>query len=465
MSCPVILSLGPQKTTHGVLSYSIRDTEVLFSFVTTGGDEIFRDRLASFPTISVDDDNPLKVRLEGRHFTRELLFLNEADSSNFWHFLRTSATVTPLPGHNLSFSVTLEADLGYMGLASAVGDFGRRIFSSTMNTMKTMVGVKPPEPTQKAEEVNGFTLGYITRSVSDVELVPFSEDMTPVRFSMVTLTKRQMMAIWMQQLVGATHSVSDYRPLVAQWSNVSKSQWDHSIALRTYVVAVEGAIRESACRDPPLNLLVFHVLMSIFSFRFMKFSFQQDFITILEVMLSIFVGQPLPDSKFETNLGEVLSFEETSSLLFWSFKSFIESFLVASPRCKIPSRPELFLLTKPLLSNVSPSSVTMLEAKKITGFEFCDRDISGLFLRGRSREDAQRFLTALICAESVPQFIECTLCTILVLLQGRLEQVENEEMGTFKALFETLLPSLSIRLILCNVERLTAMLHRTEICP
>jgi hypothetical protein len=72
-----------------------------------------------------------------------------------------------------------------------------------------------------------------------------------------------MMAIWVRQLISGTHSVSDYRRLVAQWSNISKSQWDLSISLKTYVVAVETAIRESSCRDPPLNLLVFHVLKRV----------------------------------------------------------------------------------------------------------------------------------------------------------------------------------------------------------
>jgi hypothetical protein len=183
------------------------------------------------------------------------------------------------------------------------------------------------------------------------------------------------------------------------------------------------------------------------------------------MIISIFVNESLPDSKFATNLGEVLTFEEMNSLLFWSFKSSVENFVVASPRCKIPSRPEFFLLTKSLLSNVSPSSVTMLKAKKIAGFDFCDKDISSLVVRARSREDAQLFSTALICAESVPEFIECTLCIILVLLHGSLEKVENEEMEAFKRLFETLLPCLDIQLVLCNVERLTAMLQRTEIGP
>lgn len=199
--------------------------------------------------------------------------------------------------------------------------------------------------------------------------------------------------------------------------------------------------------------------MSVFIFSFMKLSFQPIFLTILEIIVSIIVKEP-QENGFETNIGKVLTFEETASLVFWIFRAFLQSFIISSEKCRIPAKSDLFLPMKSILSSVSPSTAALLDSKGIVSLDFCERDIAGLFLRERPLAACQLFLTAVIMADDPPRFIECTLCSVLVLLHDRLCEVEDE--NAFTQLFEKLLPTVDIRLILYNVENLLAVLHRTE---
>jgi hypothetical protein len=74
-------------------------------------------------------------------------------------------------------------------------------------------------------------------------------------------------------------------------------------------------------------------------------------------------------------------------------------------------------------------------------------------------DERQLFLTALITADDPPPLVQCPLCSLVVLLHERLEEVEDGD--AFTRMFRSLLPTVEIRLILYNVESLLAVLHRT----
>jgi hypothetical protein len=331
------------------------------------------------------------------------------------------------------------------------------LLSSTYNTVRHIVAGAADAPAPAG--VTGFTLGYITRSISEVELAPFSGDLSGARLSSIILSADQTMTIWIEKLAGKSDRVDDYRRLSEQWRLISPNQWFHSVVLRSYVVAVEAAIQGCAYGKPPFDALLFDALMSLFAFSFMKLSFEPVFISVLEIVVSVIVNRP-HESGFETNGGAVLNFEETASLVFWVFKAFLQNFVVPSDRCKVPVKSDLFLPTKSILSSVSPATAAMLDEKGWASLDFCERDIAALFVRERPLAASQLFLTALIVSDDAPRFVECTLCSVLVLLHDRLEAVGDE--AGFAQLFEKLLPTVDIRLILYNVENLLAVLHRTD---
>jgi hypothetical protein len=414
------------------------------------------ERLRSFSTIAVDDTNPLKIEFVGTEFTREITFADETSASEFWEFLQSQGEVELLPGVHRSF--VIRTGHSWSSLSSYIPSAAVGVMGLLSSTYKFIVGSES-EKDRKSTEVTGFTLGYITGSISDVELLPFKGSVSGVRFSTVILNSDQMQSIWVERLKASGNDTDDYRNLSQQWKLISQNQWFHSNSLRSYVVAVETAIQACAYGSSQFNLLLFDVLMSLFAFSFMKLTFDRRFLWILEIIVSIVVREPR-ETGFETNTGETLSFEETAALVFWVLKGFLDRFIIRSPKCRIPSKSDLFLPTKSILSSVSPSTAALLDEKGVTNLDFCERDISRLFLRHRPLAASQLFLTALITNPDPPRFIECTLCSVLVLLHTRLEPVEDE--AGFKQLFEGLLPTIDIRLLLYNVETLLGVLQRTD---
>jgi hypothetical protein len=209
--------------------------------------------------------------------------------------------------------------------------------------------------------------------------------------------------------------------------------------------------------------LVFDVVMSLFAFYFMKLEFQPSFLFFVELLLNIFFKESNPDGKFRTHHDAILSFDDSANLLFWTFKAFAERFLIPSQKCIVPSKAEFFIMVQSILSNISPSTAVMLESRGITNFDFCENEIRSFFLRERTAASKALLLTALVVNENPGQFLEYCLCALLVLLQGRLQQIEG--IDTFKKSFNGLVPSVESRLLLYNVENLMATLHSADASP
>lgn len=148
-----------------------------------------------------------------------------------------------------------------------------------------------------------------------------------------------------------------------------------------------------------------------------------------------------------------MNIDEISSLCFWAFKYFAETFLFKDNKNKVEFQ-DMFVGVKTTLQTISPSTSKMLEDRKISSFKFCSDDIKAFFLNDRTLVDSQLYLSSLFMSDDKNKFIQYTLCTILTLLQDRFKDIPNDDMKSFQTFFENLLPTLDIRLIIYNVENL-----------
>lgn len=195
----------------------------------------------------------------------------------------------------------------------------------------------------------------------------------------------------------------------------------------------------------------------MFAFFFSKISFSPVYFRFLEIFLdAVISNDSSSDSdKFHLVDGTIVSFDQMCAQTFWLFKSFSEKYLIhSSPKYSIPEYKRLFMDVRTILSSISQSTNEMLDQYNISSLDFCALDISYLFTRDRSNEDALLYITSLINTENVHQFIQCTICSILVLLQGMLQQLPSEQAPLFKKRFQALLPNVEMRLILYNTEKL-----------
>ncbi len=94
MSCRVFFVLGKEKNVEATLEYGVKNNELVISFLDDDGEELLTDKLVYYSTISVDDSNALSLQLCGDKMIREITFLTENDSSDFWDFLQSHSKLT-----------------------------------------------------------------------------------------------------------------------------------------------------------------------------------------------------------------------------------------------------------------------------------------------------------------------------------------------------------------------------------
>lgn len=266
MSAKVKLDLGSNQLNNTNLFYGSSNTgETFLKICEENGDELIDENLLYLSEIKIDDNNPLKSTITCDEMSHTIIFQHSSDLADFISFIQQHSTLQQVVGQRV-FQITPnpvhQSAIGQY-VPAAVGFIGKQLF----NSVKTIVGVAADsledDKAPPMREADGFALGYITRSISNVELVEYNETQ-PAPLSTVLMSDKQMVDIWKQKLkvIFDDKSLVKYYQLQAQWKTISRGQWNHCYALRQYVVEVENAIKTSAFAAAPDDLLIFDVFMS-----------------------------------------------------------------------------------------------------------------------------------------------------------------------------------------------------------
>lgn len=305
MSAKVQINLSGENDVELNLAYQIKNNDMLISLQDNEGGEIISDKLSQFSSINIDDSNALKITLKGPKFSREITFEKENEASDFFLTIQKIAKLTQLPGEKRSLLITImPQQAGVTDYVPLLG-FLNKTISTTYKTVKTIMKGKDLEVPKEESvvEADGFTLGYIHKSISDVALSEYDTDSindnskiltadseihkidfsktsaaesdldvlriteSLQRISSLTFTESQIYSIWNKFLlprgIQMVQLYEDYQKIKTQWTTLLKGQWTHSFSLRSFVYNSETLIKESKILSTlPYNRIAFDVLIS-----------------------------------------------------------------------------------------------------------------------------------------------------------------------------------------------------------
>ena len=178
MSAKVQINLSGENDVELNLAYQIKNNDMSISLQDNEGGEIISDKLSQFSSINIDDSNALKITLKGTKFSREITFEKENEASDFFLTIQKIAKLTQLPGEKRSLLITImPQQAGVTDYVPLLG-FLNKTISTTYKTVKTIMKGKDLEVPKEESvvEADGFTLGYIHKSISDVALSEYDTD-------------------------------------------------------------------------------------------------------------------------------------------------------------------------------------------------------------------------------------------------------------------------------------------------
>jgi hypothetical protein len=109
-----------------------------------------------------------------------------------------------------------------------------------------------------------------------------------------------------------------------------------------------------------------------------------------------------------------------------------------------------------LLSNMSASTLEMLNDRSITSFEFAFEEAVVNFSRGRSAEDALMLTAAALLSPDLRFFWQHGIAVSLVLLQATLQALPVGNPAAFFEGYVSELRKVDARLLLYNIEKMVA---------
>ena len=273
MSAKVVLNLGSENDIELTLDYALKNGDMVMNFHDDEGEDYISDKISQFSSIDADDKDPLKLTLRGQKVERLIQFKNETEATEFWTTIQKCASLTLLPGPKRTFIITMAPIQHGIGEYIPLVNFLNKTITSTVKTVKNIVHGKELEIPKQEEvaETDGFKLGYIHQSLSDVQISDYNESLNVLPKHSIYNTKfsqKQLLSIWENALIPNANDnkakmLHDYKQICIQWKTLTKGQWNHSYNLRNYVVLVENAIRQSSVLSKePYDRITFDVLLS-----------------------------------------------------------------------------------------------------------------------------------------------------------------------------------------------------------
>jgi hypothetical protein len=153
--------------------------------------------------------------------------------------------------------------------------------------------------------------------------------------------------------------------------------------------------------------------------------------------------------------GDRIAYLDAEFGIYSLFVELYERFLnEGGERYELLSVSALFDETMKVLGREAPSTVKLFVDYSVDSFGFLVEDLETFFTKGRSDEDAALLFTAIISADDVALFITCLVAASFILLHSRLEDAPLGRPDAFATLYNSLLLTMSVRLLLFNTGKL-----------
>jgi hypothetical protein len=315
-------------------------------------------------------------------------------------------------------------------------------------------GDQTPPPVRP---VDGIILGTIDPSLPSLQCAALTSaeaeslNLAPVFFSRLCIPIDVYAIIYTRLFSSAAGPMADYMQIREQWQLTSHAEWAHNYGLRLFVHDTEQWLEQA-----PLighKQVFFNVCMSLFTFRFGELNLKNhtQLMFLIKTVFMVFLKSKRKQERIVARGGERITDEEAENLVFWKAKAVIDMAATANFSMLKES-----LAIRSLLSNISASTLDMLNDRSITSFDFAFREAVLVFANGRNYEEEILLASAAIASGDFRMFYENGIAASLVLLQEKLQKVPLEKVDEFYRLYAVELRKLDARVLLHNIERMLA---------
>ena len=445
MEWPIKVDLGKGYFVDASLTMNASSDEVLIGCVNPLMKEaLVLDKFSSFDRIEFDDTNPLHVRFIGESATRSFKFEKEDAVSEVWMFLQKVFKFVSIPGKCRAFSIVRKCEkpslISYLT--------GRKCHDKSAD-----YGKRVPE---------AMSSGIVRQSMSELDLTVVDQDniekvfvggswVVPV--DQIEVKDGFEFDMWMKimKVDVSEKRKESFHKIEDLWKNIQRCQWERHAKLREFVHLVESTVEADETMDKTRGSLVFHVCVSIFMWNYSEFAMSDSFLEFVMFLVKYLVASSDGGDIICRN-GYKLPMVDASFLVFSLFTSIYDG-LVARV-LKDNAMTQIYNDTIELLEEQSPASIQLLSESNVVDFDFLKPCLDSFFTKGRTDEEAVIMFTVMISARDINMFLKCFISAALVLLHARLVESAPRSQNSFGELFISLLPSVDVRLLICNSTRL-----------
>jgi hypothetical protein len=437
----VHLTVNQTTTIVAEMVVSLGKGEVTIQYLNGDNMVIASDNLSAYKFFQLDQRNHRQCLFRSPLVDRTVVFQRDCDSADFLSLMTRHGHFAAVPNNPYSFEISIQAhrptDLfGYMN----------RLYHQFSGDQTS-----PP-----CRPVDGIVLGTIEPSLPPLQCAALTFDdaeslsLSPAFFSTLLIPIDVYPVIYSRLLCGAA-SIADYLRIREQWQLTSHAEWGHNYGLRVFVHDTERWLDQAAVIVH--KQVFFNVCMSLFTFQFGELSLKNhlQLMFLIKVVFLVFLTPKCTHERIVARGGETLADKDAESLVFWKAKAVID--LAAAANFSMLKES---LAIRSLLSNISASTLDMLNDRSITSFDFAFREAVLVFADGRSYEEEILLASAAIASGDFRMFYENGIAASLVLLQEKLQTVPLDRVDEFYRLYAAELRRLDPRLLLHNIERMLA---------
>lgn len=429
------------------LKLSMQKGSVFFEYADETNHSIIRESINQFRTIQLSEADPMKITIHGPLVDRSIRFEANEDYSKFLRFIQAQNALIPSESDPRTFIIKNQSSKKQPGLTDLVNAF---------------VGKKPSNDQIIRRSVDGFSFKYIESFLPSLKLNTLTkEESQTIDLSTIPLSTLQIpedvFPILVTRLINPPDIAEEYSRLKKQWELTSLEQWNLFLKMRVFVNAVEQYIEKSELSTKYHKQLFFNMALTLFTRYFAKLSSSPELLFCIKILIECFLTEYADTKGFLTTSNEMISFEKAELLIFSHLCEFWEKLLSDSVTLKEESTN-----VRNTLSRISPSTLAMLDDRKLELLDFSMTDADLFFTRGRNVNDSLLLFVSALSTGSISLFRKNMICASLVLLQEKLQLIPFTDMKSFHETYQVELRFMNPRLLVLNNSLLCKLQKRDK---
>lgn len=431
----VSLIIDEGSSIKSFLKLSMQKGLVFFEYADETNHSIIRESINQFRTIQLSEDDPMRITIHGPLVDRSVHFETSEDYAYFLRFIQAHNFLIPTENDPRTFTIKDKSSKKQSGLT----DFVNSIVNNNQNNDQII-----------RRSVDGFAFKYVESLLPSLKLNTLTkEEAQTIDFSKISLSTLQIpenvFPILVTRLINPPDITEEYSNLKKQWELTSKDQWNQFLKMRVFVNSVEQYIEKSELTTEFHKQLFFNMALTLFTRYFSKLNCSPELLFSINIIIQCFLTEYADSNGFLTTSNETICFEKAELLIFSHLCQFWEKLSSNSLSVNAESAS-----VRNTLSKISPSTLAMLDDRKLTLLDFVMADANLFFTNGRNLNDSLLLFVSALSTENISIFRKNMICASLILLQEKLQLIPFNDLKSFAETYQVELRFINTRLLILN---------------